>query len=155
MSDLWKIPRRRPYVDAFVNILIARRRLVEDFTPFFKSHGLTEPKYDVLWILRRAGKEGVPCAQIGERLYTRVPDVTRLVDGLEQMELVKRERDTNDRRVVRVSITTKGLKLMNQLDEPVQDIHKLQFQDLSKSEIEALNEILPKLASTPVAETTD
>lgn len=138
-----------------MNILVARRRLVEDFTPFFKSHGLTEPKYDVLWILRRAGKAGVPCAQIGERLYTRVPDVTRLVDGLERMELVRRERDELDRRVVRVSITTKGLRLMNKLDGPVQEIHELQFQGLSKREIETLNRILPKLAATEAGDGAD
>ena len=146
MPDLWKNPRRTRQVEAFVNVLLAHRKLTDDFLELFKRNDLNEPRYDTLRILRNAGPEGLPSQEIRRRLYTRVPDVTRLVDRLCSLGLTSRERDTCDRRVVTVRITKAGLQLLARLDDEVMEVHKHQFTDLSAAEIDALNKLLPKLA---------
>ena len=144
-TALWKNPKRTPAVAAFAAVLRAHRGLTDDFRELFRSHGLTEPRYDVLRILRNAGEGGMPSQEIGRRLYTRVPDVTRLVDGLERLGLVGRERCPEDRRVVYVTITTAGLGLLAELDGPVLAIHRRQFADFDREELATLTELLDRL----------
>ncbi|HWS70576.1 MAG TPA: MarR family transcriptional regulator, partial [Thermoanaerobaculia bacterium] len=86
-----------------------------------REAGLSSSQYNVLRILRGAGEEGLPCGEISERMVRRDPDLTRLLDRLEKSDLVVRERDTKDRRVVRASITKKGLALLDSLDAPVEE----------------------------------
>lgn len=145
-DDLWTNPRRSPQQEAFVNLLMAYRRVTDGFVELFREHGLTEPRYDVLRILRNAGPEGLPSQEIGRRLYTRVPDVTRLVDGLVKMGLVERERCPEDRRRVWVRMTRKGLRLLKKLDKPVVDVHKQQFPGLSARQLETLSKLLLTVA---------
>ena len=143
-SELWANPPRPAAVAAFVAILTASRRVQDDFHELFREQGLNEPKYDVLRILRNAGPPGLPCRAIGERLYTRVPDVTRLVDGLERPGLVRRSRSDEDRRVVRVALTRKGLQFLRELDQPVLDVHARQFAGWTDDELNALVRLLGK-----------
>ena len=82
-------------------------------------HGITNTQYNVLRILRGAGKNGRCRNEIGERMVRRVPDVTRLLDRLEAAGLVERERDGEDRRMVTARITPEGLKLLTRLEEPL------------------------------------
>ncbi len=145
-SDLWNNPPRSAAVEAFVAILSADRRVQDDFLDLFRAHDLNEPKYDVLRILRNAGPVGLACREVGQKLYTRVPDVTRLVDGLERLGLVRRERSDEDRRVVRVSLTRKGLQLLRKLDQPVLDIHARQFEGWSDRELRDLARKLDRVS---------
>src|SRR5690606_17048474 len=84
-----------------------------------EPRGITLQQYNVLRILRGAGAEGLPTLEIGERMIEQAPGVTRLVDRLESKGLVRRERRSTDRRQVFCLITTEGLELLEQLDEPV------------------------------------
>jgi len=86
----------------------------------FKEFGLTGTQYNALRILRGAGPEGMPCSEIGGRMITHDPDITRLLDRLQQRGLVKRSRGRQDRRVICGRITTAGLKLLREMDAPVQ-----------------------------------
>lgn len=88
-----------------------------------KEHGLTGTQYNVLRILRGAGKSGLACSEIAERMVTRDPDVTRLLDRMERAGLCTRERTPEDRRVIVVHITSKGLKTVGDLDEPVNSLN--------------------------------
>lgn len=85
-----------------------------------KEHDLTPAQYNTLRILRGAGPDALTCGEIGERLVSPGPDVTRLLDRLETSGLVARLRDAQDRRVVRARITEKGVALLASLDEPVE-----------------------------------
>jgi DNA-binding MarR family transcriptional regulator len=85
-----------------------------------KQHGLTEPQYNVLRILRGAGPDGLRCTEIGPRMITRDPDVTRLVARLQARELVERHRDAKDRRVLHVRNTTAANELLRELDPVVE-----------------------------------
>ena len=80
-------------------------------------------QYNVLRILRGEGKP-LPILEIADRMIAAVPGITGLIDRLEAMGLVARDRSTEDRRVVYVAITPKGLDLLDQLDRPVAALHK-------------------------------
>jgi DNA-binding MarR family transcriptional regulator len=149
-----EIKKRRPFEspseEAYLNLLRTTGVLYADFERLFKEYGLSEPKYNVLRILRGAkmngefNGEGVPSLEIGDRMITRVPDITRLVDRLEADGLVKRRRCEEDRRVVWVAITPKGLKLLDEMDEPLNRLHRDQFDHMTREECIELSRLLVK-----------
>ena len=106
-----------------------------------KAEELSATQYNVLRILRGA-PEGLPCGEIANRMITRDPDVTRLLDRLEKRGLISRWRDTKDRRMVMARITVDGLKLLARLDEPVQESHRKQLGHLGKERLRALSDLL-------------
>ena len=108
------------------------------------EHKLSAPLYNMLRILRGVGADGLPCSQIGERMVTREPDVTRLVDRLLKAGWVQRERSAEDRRVVSVKLTASGKKLVNKLDEPMMNLHRDTLGHLTKAEMKDLNRLLIK-----------
>ncbi|MGH7405585.1 MAG: MarR family transcriptional regulator, partial [Candidatus Methylomirabilales bacterium] len=100
------------------------------------------PQYNVLRILRGAGPDGLACREVCERMITRDPDVTRLVDRLEARGLIARERDRRDRRVVMVRITEGGLRLLRRLDDPITHLHTQNLGHLGTKRLQALVELL-------------
>ncbi len=86
----------------------------------FKDQGLTDSQYNVLRILRGAGPEGLRCTDIGERMITRDPDITRLLARLQRRGFVGRHRDTRDRRVVHIRISAAGRAVLQELDPVVE-----------------------------------
>jgi DNA-binding MarR family transcriptional regulator len=114
------------------------RRLVEVLKPY----GVSPTQYNVLRILRGAGKDGLPCGAIAERMVTRDPDITRLLDRLDKMGFITRERGQKDRRVVTTMITEAGLKLLKQLDKPLTDTGNDLVKNLSKAQMQQLVELL-------------
>ena len=139
-----KQPFDVPHEEAYLNLLRTAGVLVADFERLFKEHGISEPKYNVLRILRGAGGDGLPCLELAGRMITRVPDITRLVDRLEQQGLVRRHRTDRDRRVVLVSITDKGLKVLDELDEPTVHLHREQLRHMTPAELTELSRLLTK-----------
>src|SRR6476659_8281489 len=91
-----------------------------------KTQDLSATQYNVLRILRGA-PEGLPCGEIGSRMITRDPDITRLLDRLEKRELISRCRETKDRRMVMARISSEGLKVLARLDAPVEESHRKQL----------------------------
>lgn len=110
-----------------------------------KTAGLTGAQYNVLRILRGAGSEGLACREIGERMISRDPDITRLLDRMEKRGLITRERQSDDRRVVKTCVTGSGLEILKTLDQPVRELHKRQFQGMSAAKLKALAAMLEKI----------
>lgn len=106
-----------------------------------KDEDLSRTQYNVLRILRGAS-EGLTCGEIASRMISRDPDVTRLLDRMEKRGLISRSRESRDRRLVLARITPEGLKLVNRLDEPVQNIHRKQLGHMGKDRLRALAELL-------------
>jgi DNA-binding MarR family transcriptional regulator len=106
-----------------------------------KTEDLSAPQYNVLRILRGAA-EGLTCGEIGNRMITRDPDITRLLDRLEKRGLISRSRDTADRRVVLTRITNEGLDVLSRLDLPVREVHRRQLGHLGRERLLALTELL-------------
>jgi DNA-binding MarR family transcriptional regulator len=107
-----------------------------------KPHGVSATQYNVLRILRGAGPGGLPSSEIGGRMITRDPDITRLLDRLERSGLVRRRRERRDRRVVTAHITPQGLELLAGLDRPVEVFHRRALRHVSKAKLKLLNELL-------------
>lgn len=148
-----EIGKRRPFElaeeEAHLNLMRTAGVLACQFTRLMRRHGVSGGAYNVLRILRGeaeggAMRAGVPTQVIGERLITPVPDVTRLVDRLEKAGLVERARTSEDRRVVLLSITTRGLGLLATLDGPVRELHRAQLSHLSAAELKELIRLLEK-----------
>ncbi len=132
----------------FVALLRAAERLSQDAEQLVKEHGLTGTQYNVLRILRGAEPAGLPCKGISDRMISHDPDMTRLLDRMEKRGLITRERQFDDRRVVKTRITSEGLDILRKLDVPVQDLHRRQFRNISGDRLKvlaaALEEILQK-----------
>ena len=105
--------------EAFLGLQRTASLLLQSLGRALKGQDLTPAQYNTLRILRGAEPDSLTCGEIGERLVSPGPDVTRLLDRLEQRGLVTRARDGEDRRVVRARITAPGLDLLTALDEPV------------------------------------
>jgi DNA-binding MarR family transcriptional regulator len=136
----------------FVAMLRAADRLSQDAELLVKTHGLTATQYNVLRILRGAGPDGLACKGIGDRMISRDPDMTRLLDRMEKRSLVTRERQTQDRRVIKTRITPEGLEILKKLDEPIDELHKKQFRHLAASKLKALAEALEEAFPAAIPE---
>lgn len=113
-------------------------RMAQGFKPF----GLTATQYNVLRILRGAGEEGLCRNEIGARLVRQVPDVTRLLDRMEEAGWITRQRGGADRRYVTTRLTSEGLTLVNRLDTEVVAQHQEQVGHMTD---EQMNELIALL----------
>lgn len=121
--------------EAYLNLQRTANLLLQGLTRLLRERapgrtGVTPSQYNVLRILRGSHPDALTCGEIGERLVTPGPDVTRLLDRLEERGWVERERDTGDRRVVRSRITEAGLTVLGDLDAPVSTWLKAQLGHL-------------------------
>ncbi len=128
--------------EAFLNLARTAAVLNHSFAEAVKPHGITATQYNVLRILRGAGNAGLCRNEVRDRLVAQVPDVTRLLDRMEEAGLIERERETTDRRMVTTRITADGLRLLKALDEPVLALHRAQLGHLSRQQLGALIELL-------------
>ena len=126
----------------FVAILKAADSLSQEADQLIKAAGLTAAQYNVLRILRGAEPDGLLCRGIGEKMISRDPDMTRLLDRMEKHNLITRQRQKEDRRVIKTRITAEGLKLLKKLDQPVHDLHKKQFRHMTAARLKQLAELL-------------
>jgi DNA-binding MarR family transcriptional regulator len=129
----------------FVSLLKAADSLSQQAEQLIKTAGLTAAQYNVLRILRGAEPEGLLCRGISERMISRDPDITRLLDRMEKHNLITRERQSKDRRVIKTRITPEGLRLLKKLDRPVHELHKNQFRHMSTTRLSQLAELLKEV----------
>ena len=130
-----------PEEAAHVDIVRTADMLSRGPAQVLKSEDLSPTQYNVLRILRGA-PQGLACGEIGDRMITRDPDITRLLDRLEKRGLISRHRDARDRRIVMARITPQGLRLLARLDEPMQEAHRRQLGHMGGERLRALTELL-------------
>lgn len=146
-----ELGKRSPFAsrpqEAYLSIQRTAALLGAEFQKILRAHDLSEATYNVLRILRGALDDGGSrtCSEIGEHMVTPVPDVTRLVDRLERRSLVRRTRNAEDRRVVRVSITKTGLDALAALDRPIIDAHERQLSHMSPADLNRLITLLDQV----------
>jgi DNA-binding MarR family transcriptional regulator len=117
-----------------------RLRMLED--ELFLAHDLTAQQYNALRLLKAEHPATLPTLVLAGKLVSHAPDITRLVDRLEERGLVARQRMQGNRRVVQVGITDAGLALLKDLDQPVRQCHLKQLGHLSPTQLQALVELL-------------
>ncbi len=136
-------------VEAHLNLVRTCDLLEGNVARFLKQHGISTPQYNVLRILRGAEPEGLPSLAVADRMVTRVPDVTRLLDRLTAKGLVVRERSATDGRVMLAHITADGLAFLAGLDRPLLEYHHGQLGHMSRDELVQLIVLLEKLRAGP------
>ena len=132
---------RDPAQEAILNVLVTAGHLREKVDAACEAHGITQPQFNVLRILRGAHPGGYPRCEIAARMLERAPDVTRLIDRLAAARLVERVRGPADRRLSVTRITRAGLALVGKLDEPIDAISREVALRVSRRDLEALSRI--------------
>jgi DNA-binding MarR family transcriptional regulator len=107
-----------------------------------KTERISPSQYNLLRILRGAGADGRTMREISDRMINRDPDVTRLADGMVKLGLARRMRDTDDRRVVKLFITEKGLEMLARLDDAVELFLKQALGGLGPKRLKQLRDLL-------------
>lgn len=134
-------------VEAYLNIIRTADQLAREQSEVMKASDLSAAQYNILRILRGSSPAALACGEIGERMISRDPDITRLLDRLEARGLVTRVRDGKDRRVVLTKITAKGLSVIDGLEKPMSDVLHRQLQHLGDAKLQTLIELLEEARS--------
>lgn len=141
-----EIRQRKPFrslqQEAQLNVVRTGAMLVDDIEQLLKPFGITGTQYNVLRILRGAEPEGLCRNEVRDRMLTRMPDMTRLLDRMEEAGLVVRTRESEDRRMVMTTITAAGRRLLDKLDDLVDEEHKRQFRHLDEKQLRMLIDLL-------------
>src|SRR5690242_16900789 len=145
MKEAVKVVKTRrpdcPEEAAFLELVRTTDLLSRGLVRVLKTEELSATQYNVLRILRGAPL-GLPCGEIANRMITRDPDVTRLLDRLKKRGLIARKRDPKDRRTVMGQITRAGLDLLGRLDAPVVEMHRSQLGHLGRQRLRDLAQLL-------------
>jgi MarR family transcriptional regulator, organic hydroperoxide resistance regulator len=128
--------------EAYLSLMRTADALQTRVEARLKEFGLTNTQYNALRILRGAGPEGLPCREIGERMITHDPDITRLLNRLEDRGLVERTRARHDRRVIYGKIAAAGLKLLREMDIPIEKHSREMFRHVRQDKLKQLIELL-------------
>lgn len=140
------LQQRKPFQslqqEAHLNLVRTFALLQDAFEELFKPYGISNTQYNVLRILRGAEPSGLCRNELRDRLLTRMPDVTRLLDRMEDVGLVERERGTADRRMVTTRLTKQGRRLVDELDDVVSAEHQRTLGHLTKTQLASFIELL-------------
>jgi DNA-binding MarR family transcriptional regulator len=123
--------------EALLSIVRTADVLFQRAAELLKPFDLSSSQYNVLRILRGA-KEALACGQIAERMVSRDPDITRLLDRMEVRGLISRARDGQDRRVVKTQITSKGMNLLDEIQPVILAHHRKQFAGFGEKKLKQL-----------------
>jgi DNA-binding MarR family transcriptional regulator len=143
-----EIHQTRPFATIEEELLVSLLRttdvLHERFEQIIRPFNISMTQYNVLRILRGAEPGGRTCGEIGERMIAREPDVTRLLERMDKAGLIKRTRDSADRRVVVTRITNAGLKLLDEMDPKLRELDGL-LKPMGERKIETTLKLLDEV----------
>jgi DNA-binding MarR family transcriptional regulator len=147
-----EIRQTKPFTSAEQEAFLSLGRtwavLEHAFAEALRPYGITPTQYNVLRILRGAGETGLCRTEVMQRLISKVPDTTRLLDRMEAAGLIERERSDRDRRFVTTRVTAAGLSLLAELDDPVKELHRLHLGVLDRTELRTLIASLERVRAT-------
>ncbi len=144
-----EIQQKKPFgsleQEAFLNVVRTAAELTDSFERVLAPAGITSSQYNVLRILRGAGNAGLCRNEVRDRMLTRMPDMTRLLDRMEKSGLVARARGLADRRVVTTEITDKGIRLLDELESAVAQEHARRLGHMSSDQLSLLIDLLSEV----------
>lgn len=138
-------PFRSKSQEGVVALMRTADRVRRYFSRVVEPYGITLPQYNVLRILRGARGEGLPTLEIGERLIEEAPGITRMMDRLAAKGLVRRERSTEDRRLVVNYLTPEGAEVVDALDVPMDRADDEALGALSQKDLRVLVALLDRV----------
>lgn len=131
-----------PEQEAYLQLWRTYDRLREIEERLFTRFDLTAQQYNALRVLQSLKGEAMPTSALGARLVSRAPDMTRMLDKLEERKLVARQRNQENRRVVEVSITPAGTALLKKLAADVRSCSHEQLGHMSASSLRQFVKLL-------------
>ena len=137
-----KKPFRSLQQEAYLSVVRTSTVLTDAMEDLVKSRGISATQFNVLRILRGSDAEGLCRNALRDRMLTRMPDMTRLLDRMEEAGLVVRVREGEDRRMVMTRITEKGRRLLDELEAPVMALHRKQMAGLTDAQLRSLSDLL-------------
>lgn len=143
IEDVIQTTFKSPQQKAIVNIRYTSNYLGNIQNAIMAKFDLTMPQFNILRILRGAKGE-INVNTVKDRMLEKSPNTTRLMDKLIEKGLIERKRASDDKRVVNIQITKKGLDLLAEIDEN-KEIKKLMKPNISDDEANLLSDILDKL----------
>jgi MarR family transcriptional regulator, organic hydroperoxide resistance regulator len=145
------IKQGKPFSSLEQEVYLSLQRTADELqsrvSAVLKTFGVSTAQYNVLRILRGAGASGLRCSEIGERMITREPDITRLLDRMAKAGWITQSRDTSDRRVVMTRITPLALKLLKEMDKPVTEFSGTLMSNMGEKKLRTLVSLLDELRS--------
>lgn len=130
--------------EAYLNLVRTSSVVSDAMELVLKAEGITPAQYNVLRILRGAEPDGLCRNAVRDRMLTRMPDMTRLLDRMEAAGLVSRCRDGADRRHVTTRITPRAAQLLEKLDDVVAREHQRALGHMSQAELTTLIDLLTR-----------
>ena len=143
IDDAIQAKFQSPQHKAVVNLRFTANFLSNIQNNFMAQFHLTMPQFNILRILRGA-KDAINVNTVKERMLEKSPNTTRLMDKLIEKELIDRVRCNEDRRVVYVKISEKGLALLAEIDEQFKENSIIQL-NISEEDAQHLSELLDKV----------
>jgi DNA-binding MarR family transcriptional regulator len=145
-KDIQQSKFRNEYHKTVVNLIFTYNWITEKTKQFFEKGDITSQQYNILRILRGAGKP-LSTLQIRQRMLDKMSDTSRIVDRLVKKELVQKVICKTDRRLVDVTITDTGLQLLDKLDSYNEQMDAM-LESLTEEEAQMLNHLLDKIRNS-------
>jgi DNA-binding MarR family transcriptional regulator len=145
-NDINQPKFRNEYQKAIINLMFTSNWMNEKMRNFFERENITPQQFNILRILRGAGKP-ISTLQIRQSMLDKMSDTSRIVDRLLTKDYVKKNTCENDKRLVDVSITSKGKKLLEKMDKCEEEMDQI-LSGISEAEAKVLNKLLDKLRTS-------
>jgi len=146
-----EIQQSKPFSSLQTEVFLSMQRTADELqsrvAAVLKPFGISGTQYNVLRILRGAGPKGHRCSEVGARMVTREPDITRLLERMAKAGWISQSRDTKDRRVVMTRITKQGLKLLEETDKPVTELDRTLLAHMGEKKLKTLLALLNEARS--------
>ena len=148
-QDIQQASFRNEFQKMGINLLFTANWLNEQIGKILSEEGVTQQQYNILRILRGSATP-FSTLKIRERMLDKMSDTSRIVDRLIAKELVLKNTCEKDKRLVDITLTPKGLGLVDQLDQFNDRIDEL-LKGINESEAKTMNQILDKIRIDPAS----
>jgi DNA-binding MarR family transcriptional regulator len=146
-QDIQQPNFRNEFQKMGINLLFTANWLNEQIGKMLSEEGVTQQQYNILRILRGSATP-LSTLKIRERMLDKMSDTSRIVDRLIAKELVVKNTCEKDKRLVDITLSPKGLDLVDQLDQFNERIDAL-LKGINESEAQMMNQILDKIRVDP------
>ena len=148
-QDIQQPNFRNEFQKMGINLLFTANWLNEQIGKMLSEEGVTQQQYNILRILRGSATP-LSTLKIRERMLDKMSDTSRIVDRLIAKELVVKNTCEKDKRLVDITLSPKGINLVDQLDQYNERIDAL-LKGINESEAQMMNQILDKIRIDPTS----
>lgn len=131
---------------AVINLIYTSGYLINHLNEVAKTFDITRQQYNVLRILKGQLPKSASINLIKERMLDKMSDASRIVERLRIKGLAERAASSSDKRAVDITITPKGIKLLETMEPTIVSVDSL-FKNFSEQELESFNHLLDKIRS--------